>query len=133
MSMSLSGAGTTTVTLTGWSALARILPNLEQPSLYNSANIDISKEDPANATATALSVNTFLCPSEVKPQPYLHDYGYAGVTNYGVSQGDWFVWGGFNGPQNRSAFGANRSRRLSEFTDGLSQTLFAAEVKTCQP
>ena len=55
------------------------------------------------------------------------------VTSYGVNQGDWFVWGGFNGPQNRNAFGMNRSRRIAEFTDGTSQTLFAAEVKTYQP
>ena len=55
------------------------------------------------------------------------------MTNYGVSQGDWFVWGGFDGPENRSAFGPNRSRRLSEFADGLGQTLFMAEVKTNQP
>ena len=41
------------------------------------------------------------------------------MTNYGVNQGDWFVWGGFNGPQNRNAFGMNRSRRIAEFTDGL--------------
>ena len=54
------------------------------------------------------------------------------MTNYGVNQGDWFVWGGFNGPQNRNAFGMNRSRRIAEFTDGTSQTLMAAEVKTYQ-
>jgi prepilin-type N-terminal cleavage/methylation domain-containing protein/prepilin-type processing-associated H-X9-DG protein len=133
MSMVLKGTGTTTTSLTGWSAQARILPYLEGNALFNAANYSISKEEPDNATVVALAVNTFLCPSEVKPQPYLHDYGYAGVTNYGASQGDWFVWGGFDGPQNRSAFGPNRSRRLAEFTDGLSQTLFAAEVKACQP
>ena len=72
-------------------------------------------------------------PERIHPQPSTHDYGIAGVISYGVSQGDWFVWGGFNGPQNRSAFGANRSRRLAEFTDGLSQTMLAAEVKTYQP
>jgi hypothetical protein len=55
------------------------------------------------------------------------------VINYGLCGGDWFVWGGFSGPQNRTAFGPNRSRRLASFTDGLSQTLFAAEVKAYQP
>jgi hypothetical protein len=47
--------------------------------------------------------------------------------------GDWFIWGGFSGPQNRGAFGPNRSRRLGEFTDGLSQTLAVSEVKSYQP
>ncbi len=132
MSMALRGSGTSTADFTGWSAQARILPYLEQSTLFNSANIGVFKEDPANATIVALSINVFLCPSEVRRQPYLHDYGLAGVINYGVNQGDWFVWGGFKGPQNRSAFGPNRSRRLAEFTDGLSQTLLAAEVKTNQ-
>ena len=133
MSMSLSGTGNTTLYNTGWSAQARILPYLEGNPLYSAANLSVFKEDPVNSTVIALSVSTFLCPSEVQPLPFLHDYGYAGEINYGVSQGDWFVWGGFNGPQNRSVFGANRSRRLAEFQDGLSQTLMAAEVKARQP
>jgi prepilin-type N-terminal cleavage/methylation domain-containing protein/prepilin-type processing-associated H-X9-DG protein len=133
MTMVLSGSGTTTTYFTGWSAQARILPNLEGNALYNAANFSVTKEDPTNSTVIAASVATFLCPSEVRTQPSVHDYGVAGVISYGVCHGDWFVWGGFAGPQNRSAFGPNRSRRLAEFSDGLSQTLFAAEVKTYQP
>ena len=49
------------------------------------------------------------------------------------TQGDWFVWSGFNGPDNRGAFGPNRSRRIAEFTDGTSNTLFATDVKVYQP
>ncbi len=101
MTMALVGSGTTTTYFTGWSAQARILPYLEDSTLYNAANIGVFKEDPVNSTIIALSIGTFVCPSEVNPAPFLHDYGYAGVINYGVSQGDWFVWGGFDGPQNR--------------------------------
>lgn len=133
MSMSLSGAGTTTFYNSGWSAQARILPYLERSTLYSAANLLVFKEDPVNSTVVSLSVGTYPCPSEVQPQPFLHDFGYAGEINYGVSQGDWFVWRGFSGPQNRSAFGATRSRSLAEFQDGLSQTLLAAEVKARQP
>ena len=132
MTMSLSGAGTTTTSFSGWSAQARILPYLEGTTVFNAANLAVFKEDPTNSTVISLTVSAFVCPSEVKPRPFLHDYGDAGVVSYGVNQGDWFVWGGFNGPQNRSAFGPNRSRRLGEFTDGFGQTLFAAEVKTNQ-
>ncbi len=39
----------------------------------------------------------------------------------------------FQGPENRSAFGANRSRRHASFTDGLSEMLMFAEVKTYSP
>ncbi|QEH35721.1 putative major pilin subunit [Aquisphaera giovannonii] len=132
MAISLRGSGTTTAFQTGWSALARILPFLDGGPLFNAANLSVSKEDPPNATVISSSVAAFICPSEVKPAPSMHDYGVAGIANYGVNQGDWFVWGGFNGPGNRSAFEANRSRRLAEFTDGLGQTLFAAEVKAYQ-
>ncbi|HWE40558.1 MAG TPA: DUF1559 domain-containing protein [Isosphaeraceae bacterium] len=133
MSMALSGAGNAVAYDTGWSAQARILPYLEGNPLYNAANLSVFKEDPANATVIALNVAGFLCPSEVRPEVSTHDYGLSGVISYGFCQGDWFAWGGFNGPQNRQAFGPNRSRRLAEFRDGLSQTLLASEVKTYQP
>ncbi len=132
MSMSLSGANNTVFYDTGWSAQARVLPYLEGNPLYNAANIGVFKEDPTNATVVMLSVAVFLCPSEIRPAPSTHDYGIAGVVNYGLCGGDWFVWGGFSGPWTRSAFGPNRSRRLAEFTDGLAQTVLAAEVKAYQ-
>jgi len=132
MTLAMAGAGNTVAYDTGWSAQARILPFLEGNTLFNAANIGIFKEDPGNATVVKLTVAAFICPSEINPAPYTHDYGVSGVTNYGFCGGDWFVWGGFNGPQNRQGFGPLRSRRLAEFTDGLSNTLFAAEVKAHQ-
>ncbi len=132
MAMALSGTGNSVVFNTGWSAQARILPFVEGNVLFNAANLQVFKEDPPNATVIALNVNVFLCPSEVNTKISQHDYGALGVVNYGFCQGDWFVWGGFNGPENRQAFGPNRSRRLSEFVDGLSQTVVAAEVTTYQ-
>jgi prepilin-type processing-associated H-X9-DG protein len=131
-SMCAAGFGNTVTWTSGWSALSRVLPYAEGGGLFNASNLAIWKEDPPNATAISQTVRMFICPSEVRPQVSTHDYGTAGVTNYAVSQGDWFVWGGFNGPQNRQAFGMNRSRRLAEFADGMSQTLIAAEVKAYQ-
>ena len=55
------------------------------------------------------------------------------MNNYGWNMGDWYAWGGFAGPPNRAPFQLNRSRRFAEFTDGLSNTLVAAEVKAYQP
>jgi len=55
------------------------------------------------------------------------------VANYNWNMGDWYVWGGLAaGAGNRGAFGVNRGRRLAEFSDGLSSTLLASEVKTYQ-
>jgi prepilin-type N-terminal cleavage/methylation domain-containing protein/prepilin-type processing-associated H-X9-DG protein len=132
-SMCSAGYANTVTWINGWSAMARILPYSEQGNLYNTANFALWKEDVQNTTTIMQTVGLLICPSEIQPQVSTHGYGLSGVTNYGVNQGDWFVWGGFNGPQNRNAFGMNRSRRIAEFTDGTSQTLMAAEVKAYQP
>ncbi len=128
-----AGTGNTVAWTNGWSALARILPVLEQNGLYNSANFSIWKEDPTNRTTVALTVSVFICPSDPKTQAFFHNYGLAGTNSYGVCQWDWFVWGGFAGPYNRAAFSTNQARRLAEFTDGLSESIYAAEVKAGQP
>jgi prepilin-type N-terminal cleavage/methylation domain-containing protein/prepilin-type processing-associated H-X9-DG protein len=132
-SMCSMGTGNTVTWINGWSAQARILPYSEQGNLFNTANFALWKEDVQNTTTIMQTVSILVCPSEVRPQVSTHDYGLSGVSNYGVNQGDWFVWGGFSGPQNRNAFGMNRSRRIAEFTDGTSQTLLAAEVRAYQP
>src|SRR5690348_15185137 len=97
MSMSLRGAGNTTYYDTAWSAQARLLPYTEGNPLFNAANLGVFKEDPPNATVISMTLNFFICPSEVRPEVSEHDYGRAAVINYGMCGGDWFVWGGFNG------------------------------------
>ena len=98
MAMALAGAGNTTSWLNGWSAQARILPHLEQSTMFSAANFSVSKEEPPNSTIIQTTVASFVCPSEVRTEPSVHDYGVAAVISYGVCQGDWFVWGGFGGP-----------------------------------
>ena len=132
-SIILAGIGNTTSWNGGWSVHGRILPFMEQGVLFNSANFSLNKEMPQNSTVISQTVAAFICPSEINPEVSTHDYGLSGVSSYGSCAGDWFVWGGFNGPENRSAFGANRSRRHTDFTDGLSNTLMFAEVKTYSP
>ena len=87
MTMSLLGASNTVYYDTGWSAQARVLPYMEGNSLFNAANLSVFKEDPANSTVISLTVNAFICPSEIKPQVSSHDYGLSGVINYGVCRG----------------------------------------------
>src|SRR6185312_7690760 len=43
--------------------LARILPHIEQSGVYNALNLNSSYGDPGNMTATAVALNTFICPS----------------------------------------------------------------------
>jgi prepilin-type N-terminal cleavage/methylation domain-containing protein/prepilin-type processing-associated H-X9-DG protein len=117
----------------GWSAHGRVLPYLEQAASYGALNFSLSYSSPVNTTIAALSVTTFLCPSEIRPQPATHGFGLAGVTNYGVNLGDWFVWGGPTGPSNRAPFGINQAKPFASITDGLSNTILMAEVKAYQP
>ena len=132
MTMSLAGTGNTVAYDTGWSAQARILPYLEGNPLFNAANLSVFKEDPANSTIISLTVNAFICPSEIKPAAFdarLWDFRRGELRN---ERRRLVRMGRIQRAHNRSAFGPNRSRRLAAFTDGLSQTLFAAEVKAYQ-
>jgi len=117
----------------GWSVHGRILPFMEQGPMFDSINFVTTYSSPINTTVSAQMLSVFLCPSEPNQEVSEHSFGLAGITNYGFSRGDWYVWGGFRAPQNRGAFTVNRSRRIAEFKDGTSQTLLAAEVKTFQP
>jgi len=113
---------------------ARILPHIEQAGIANSFNMNTNYGDPGNLTATAQTIGTFLCPSEVRSDRENNGtFGIVGPTNYGFCLGDWFVWAGPNGgPVTRSAFGPNLSRHWADFTDGTSQTMLLAEVKNWQ-
>ena len=74
---------------------ARILPHIEQGNIYNSINLNSSYGDPGNMTATAQTISTFLCPSEVRTDRENNGtFGIVGPTNYGFCLGDWFVWAG---------------------------------------
>ena len=130
--------GTTVFWKSQWGVSSRVVPYLEQGSLYNAMNFTNKTTDPSNSTAVAMTLSVLICPSEVNPWPATSTNGAGvtstyGVSNYGWSEGDWFVFGGPTAPvQNRSAFGVNASRRFASITDGLSQSLLAAEVKAYQ-
>lgn len=131
-SIAVVGLGNTLLSNGCWSIHARILPYVEQSSLYKLCDFGLNKEDPVNANAIQQTIPFFICPSEIHTSVSTHPYGLSAVSTYGWCTGDWFIWAGYNGPQNRTTFAPNRSYRLSAVTDGLSQTLFASEVKTYQ-
>jgi prepilin-type N-terminal cleavage/methylation domain-containing protein/prepilin-type processing-associated H-X9-DG protein len=118
-----------------WGPFARILNYIEQSARYNAFNLNVAYGDPSNLTVTAQVIGLYLCPSEPRQDAFLDvSFGLTGGVNYGFSLGDWYVWSGpSGGPQNRSAFGVNVSRNWAAFTDGSSQSLLMAEVKSYQP
>lgn len=134
MSVALDGSGSTVTWFGGWSIHGRVLPYLEQGSLFNAINFAGDYKAAPNTTVSAQSVSAFLCPSEIRVEARLGSAGPIYPTNYGWCMGDWYVWGGFGSSEkNRSAFEPNQSRRLAAFTDGLSNTIVLAEVKAYTP
>lgn len=114
---------------------ARILGFIEQNNVLDAMDINTSYGDTINKDAVGRVIDAFLCPSEPHQEPVAHNsFGDIGGVNYGFSMGDWYVWNGVDhaSPPCRSAFGINFSRRLRDFTDGISHTLLMAEVKNYQ-
>ena len=119
----------------GWGVTARILPYLEGQNAFNACNFSLPNESPQNDTSMRLGIATYLCPSDGKNREIFLDDGQPrNNTNYGFNRGDWYVWSGAAyGPPPSSPFRVNAAVRLAAITDGLSNTLFAAEVKTHTP
>jgi prepilin-type N-terminal cleavage/methylation domain-containing protein/prepilin-type processing-associated H-X9-DG protein len=117
-----------------WSALAQMMPYMEQANLHNSLNFDFPIAHaptsgpsafwpyyPANTTAMATRVALFLCPSDGAPAPD----PASGPVNYAFCAGD-----GSNGGDATDANGAfilGRAITVADLTDGSSNTAGAAE------
>jgi prepilin-type N-terminal cleavage/methylation domain-containing protein/prepilin-type processing-associated H-X9-DG protein len=122
-----------------WGASSRITPFLESGTLYNAINFTNKTSDPSNATAVSTQLKVFLCPSEPNQQASTSTNSAGvtstyGVSNYGWCEGTWYTFGGFaSAVPTPDAIGSNLRRPFASFTDGLSNTLLGAEVKTYTP
>jgi prepilin-type N-terminal cleavage/methylation domain-containing protein/prepilin-type processing-associated H-X9-DG protein len=126
-----------------------MLPQFEQQNLANAFNYSLGSEGPnaplplgflANATVAATRVNVFQCPSDTSMTfqiPTVYAGGFlSGLTmtkgNYAVSWGN-TEWGqsyagNFSAQYLQSAFGHKGQIGFNTITDGLSNTVFMAEV-----
>lgn len=126
----------------GWSALARLLPYLEQGNL--ASEIDYAVGYGAATVSTtggsvvrlaSMRVPTYLCPSEVNDRLRTDSSGnpYHYPLNYAANAGRFFVFNPANGDIGDGAFAANRNLKFRDCVDGLSNTLAFAEVKAYNP
>jgi prepilin-type N-terminal cleavage/methylation domain-containing protein len=122
-SIQVIGTGNTLPDNGCWGILARLLPYFEQSNLFQKCNLRLNKEQPSNQAAIEQTLPMYLCPSEIHTDVSVHPYGLSAVSSYGFCTGDWFVWGGYNGPWNRTAFGPDRSLRLASITEGARRSL----------
>jgi type II secretory pathway pseudopilin PulG len=116
-----------------WSAHARLLPFIEQVNLANLIDWAESPEFTANPLAARTRVPVYICPSEIndreRPTPTLTHY----PLNYCFNEGTWFIYDPQTGTVGDGAFGPNKAFRFADISDGLSNTLAAAETKAFQP
>jgi prepilin-type N-terminal cleavage/methylation domain-containing protein/prepilin-type processing-associated H-X9-DG protein len=132
----------------GWSVFALISPNLEQQALHNAINFSLPIADPSNQTVRETRIATYICPSDTGPDmvsmyscgdppsasntpvPILSNLrpcGYVGIlggtnTDYPNTLVGCYEYQPFNG-----MFHRNSRVRVSEITDGTSNTMGIAE------
>lgn len=113
-----------------WGVHGRILPFLEEGQLYQLVDIDIAWDN--QAAIDALKIPAFACPSD-PDAAILRDPGGGKSrlwpTTYGFNMGTWFVYDPQTNRGGDGVFFPNSNLKLSRVTDGLSNTLVAAEVK----
>lgn len=128
----------TDMTATGnngsWGVHARILPFLDQASLYNAVDLTVAWD--FQQAIDGLKIPIYSCPSDPKSdeardpgsgRPVLYP------TTYGFSFGTYFVFDPMTGRGGDGAFFPNSKLRMAAFTDGTSNTLLASEVKAWTP
>lgn len=122
-----------------WSIHARILPYVDQANAYNLANLSVGYSDPPNSTngITGQNLPFLRCPSEINGIVSAATAPTVGFfpPNYAFNVGSWKVFtpnsatlatGGVAGD---GAFAPNSNFTTANFTDGVSNTLCASEVK----
>src|SRR5438093_5171252 len=113
---------------TSFSALSMALPYIEQDNLYRLVHFDRTFDDPANDPARLTPVGLFRCPSDFdNPMPER-----GGAVNYMANMGTGIVFGSNTGPNAglppaNGVFYVNSATRLTDITDGMSNTALFSE------
>ncbi len=117
------GLAPTVVPGSQFSALAQLLPQLEQPNLSRLIDFTKPPADAANDAARNTTVATFRCPSD-KENP-IPSAGAA--TNYVANTGTMPFFVVPNPQLYNGVFYVNTATRFADLTDGTSNTAFFSE------
>ena len=114
-----------------WSIHGRILPFIEQENARKLVDLQVAWDAQGNTGIPQMRVATFMCPSETNDRVRTDSSGNPRVypQNYGFNFGTWFVYDPQTGAGGDGAFYPNSNLATSAFTDGLSNTMAASEVK----
>jgi hypothetical protein len=116
-----------------WSALARLLPYLEEKNLHDLIDWDIDHEFTAKPKVAGLRVGIYMCPSEARDEARVTGAITYYPSNYAFNTGTWFIYDPVSKKFGDGPFAPNQSMRLSKVVDGLSKTLGLSETKAYQP
>ena len=129
--------GTTFVGNNGsWGVHGRILSFIEEGTAAVKVSLEEAFDQGTNAASgvPTAKIPVFLCPSERNNTVRIKNG--AALTyphTYGFNCGTWFVYDPATGAGGDGAFHPNSRLRAASFSDGLSKTLCAAEVKAFTP
>jgi len=121
--------------------LIRILPHLEEQSVYDSFDLDKSISAAANRTGRGALIAGFFCPDDVGNATFFSRRGEGdnwARGNYAANASHWHFPYGTIGPNDlsmwkkdwvRGMMGANTNLRSKDIVDGLSKTILVTELK----
>lgn len=124
------GAGTTD----SWSVHARLLPFVDQATVYN--KIDLSSDWSTQFVLDGLKLPMLACPSDIRSDELRVPSGNRPrhyPTSYGFCMGTWFVFDPSAGRSGDGPFLPNAKFNFGAIADGTSSTLMAAEVRSWTP
>jgi prepilin-type N-terminal cleavage/methylation domain-containing protein/prepilin-type processing-associated H-X9-DG protein len=108
----------------GYTAQTRILPFIEQDNIYKQINFNVKANDASQAALAGLVVPVFICPSD--PRDTLLP-GLAG-NNYFSNYGTTFTWFLDSSQANGTFVIEASGRKITEITDGTSNTAAFSEM-----
>jgi prepilin-type N-terminal cleavage/methylation domain-containing protein/prepilin-type processing-associated H-X9-DG protein len=118
--------------LVGW--IPRILPHIELGNLYEQYNFQVRYDDPANDSGVNQTrIGLLVCPSSPAQESALKnraitDYAAACGVNRSYSPNPFLDPDPPRDPTFFGVLGQNASRKISEITDGASNTVMVAEA-----
>ena len=108
------------------SGLTLLLPQLDQTTVYEKYDFDVSWRDPSNRAATSTSLSMVRCPSCPGGLPQSGGFNLP-TSDYAFSKGN-RAWLCFDGQVKSGMFDVNSHVRTRDVTDGMSNTFAMGET-----